>query len=177
MVNLPPHMLPNFSNQTKKAEYLRIRQEVDRHLDYGNNSPEKRKESQAEHQQLENRIFNFIDVELGSKRTPSEARIYKKLIKQLNRTKMLNEHYIKALEKKCNRFLDKRSIGKEKDKIKTEFKHQALLGKISKGQNTKSAASTKSEHVISSDNDGNVRDDSHSSSDHTQLKFNQQKAP
>ena len=45
MVNLPPHMLPNFSNQTKKAEYLRIRQEVDRHLDYANNSPELKKES------------------------------------------------------------------------------------------------------------------------------------
>lgn len=179
MVNLPPHMLPNFSNQTKKAEYLRIRQEVDRHLDYANNSPELKKESQADREQLENRIFHFIDVELGSKRTPSEARIYKKLIKQLNRTKLLNEHYIKALEKKANRFLDKRSIRKEKDKIKTNFQHQALLGKISHSQNTKQAASTKSEHILSSDNGESgcgtpFRDDSHSGSDRIQLKFNQQ---
>lgn len=98
---------------------MRIRQEVDRHLDYANNSPESYHKSQSEKEVLENRIFHFIDVELGSKRTPSEARIYKKLIKQLNRTKLLNEHYIKALEKKANRFLDKRSIRKEKGKIKT----------------------------------------------------------
>ena len=38
-------MLPNFSNQSKKAEYLRIRQEVDKHLDYANNSPENSKEA------------------------------------------------------------------------------------------------------------------------------------
>lgn len=93
---------------------------MDRHLDYGNNSPENKK-PQADREQLENRIFHFIDVELGSKRTPSEARIYKKLIKQLNRTKMLNEHYIKALEKKANKYLDKRSMRKEKDKIKSDF--------------------------------------------------------
>ena len=75
-------MLPNFSNQSKKAEYLRIRQEVDNHLNYSNNvSPEGNKMNQAQREELENRIFQFIDVELGTKRTPSEARIYKKLIK------------------------------------------------------------------------------------------------
>ena len=73
---------------------MRIRQEVDRHLDYANNSPEGFKGNQAEREELENRIFHFLDTELGSKRTPSEARIYKKLIKQLSRTKLLNEHYI-----------------------------------------------------------------------------------
>ena len=99
-------------------------------MDYSNNSPESstNKLTQAQREQLENRIFHFIDVELGTKRTPSEARIYKKLIKQLNRTKLLNEHYIKALEKKANRFLDKRSMRKEKDKIKSQFRDQALLG-------------------------------------------------
>ena len=115
---------------------------------------------------METRIFHFIDGELGTKRTPSEARIYKKLIKQLNRTKLLNEHYIKALEKKANRFLDKRAMRKEKGKIKTQFRDQALLGQISHSQDTKHAATTKSEHVLSSDNGGAAfRDDSHSSSD------------
>ena len=169
-------MLPNFTNQTKKAEFMRIRQEVDRHLDYANNSPEDTKVNQADKEELENRIFHFIDVELGSKRTPSEARIYKKLIKQLNRTKLLNEHYIKALEKKANRFLDKRAMRKEKDKIKSNFRDSALLGQISHSQNTKQAAqTTKSEHVLSSDNGGSIayRDDSQSSSDHIKLKFNQ----
>ena len=99
---------------------MRIRQEVDRHLDYANNKPESNaKDTKADREELETRIFHFIDVELGTKRTPSEARIYKKLIKQLNRTKLLNEHYIKALEKKANRFLDKRAMQKEKGKIKT----------------------------------------------------------
>ena len=74
-------MLPNFSNQTKKAEYLRIRQEVDKHLDYANNSPQANQELQGNREELETRIFHFIDIELGTKRTPSEARIYKKLIK------------------------------------------------------------------------------------------------
>lgn len=80
----------------------------------------------------------------------------------------MNEHYIKALEKKANRFLDKGSIRKEKNKIKSQYRDQALLGQIFQGQ--KQAATTKSEHVLSSDNA--LRDDSQSSSDHIQLKFN-----
>ena len=102
-------MLPNFASQSRKAEYLRIRKEVDRHLDYRANPI-----NEPHSEQAENRIFHFIDAELGVQRTPSEARIYKKLIKQLSRTKMLNIHYIRALEKKANKFLDKKSMQKEK---------------------------------------------------------------
>ena len=98
-------MLPSFSSNSRKQEYLRIRQEVDRHLDYRDNPI-----NEPHSEQLENRIFQFIDAELGQQRTHSEARIYKKLIKQLSRTKMLNLHYIKALEKKANKFLDKKAV-------------------------------------------------------------------
>ena len=108
-------MLPNFSSQQKKAEFLNIRQEIDKHMDV-----QTQQSASTEHsEQLERRIFNFIDVELGTKRSPSEARIYKKLIKQLNRTRLLNEHYIKALEKKVNKYMDKKTMKKEKNKIKT----------------------------------------------------------
>ena len=43
---------------------------------------------------------------------------------------MLNVHYIRALEKKANRFLDKKSMQIEKQKIKTQFRDQALLCNI-----------------------------------------------
>lgn len=42
----------------------------------------------------------------------------------------MNEHYIRALEKKANRFLDKKSIGKEKGKIKEFYRDEAILGSI-----------------------------------------------
>ena len=69
----------------------------------------------------------------------------------LNKTRLLNEHYIKALEKKANRFLDKNSIRKEKNKIKTQYRDQALLCNISDQGKPMGIKSTKSEHVLSSD--------------------------
>ena len=59
---------------------------------------------------------------------------------------MLNVHYIRALEKKANRFLDKKSVQKEKQKIKTQFRDQALLCNI-----TSNNLTSKSEQILSSD--------------------------
>ena len=117
-------MIPNFSNQQKKAEFLRIR-------DYAANPrPLPDWATKLDDEQLENRIFHFIDAELGVKRTPDEARTYKKIVKNLNRQHLMNEHYIRALEKKANRFLDKKSIGKEKGKIKEFYRDEAILGAL-----------------------------------------------
>ena len=68
--------LPHFKTQQRKEEFLRIRGEVDRHLDYRANPV-----TETVSEKLENSIFQFIDAELGQHRTSDDARIYKKLIK------------------------------------------------------------------------------------------------
>jgi hypothetical protein len=91
---------------------LRIRQEINKRLtaDHRSRSPGS--------EQLESRIFHFLDAELGMKCTPDEARNYKKLVKQLGKTRLLSRQYTEVLLKKADRFVDKKSIRKEKSEIK-----------------------------------------------------------
>jgi hypothetical protein len=50
--------------------------------------------------------------------TPDEARNYKKLVKQLGKTRLLSRQYTEVLLKKADRFVDKKSVRKEKEQIK-----------------------------------------------------------
>ena len=77
-------------------------------------------------EQLESRIFHFLDSELGSKCTIEEARNYVKLIKQLGKKRLLARQYTEVLLKKANRFIDKRSYAKEKQHIKSECRDTAI---------------------------------------------------
>ena len=47
-----------------------------------------------------------------------KARNYKKLVKQLGKTRLLSRQYTEVLLKKADRFVDKKSIRKEKSEIK-----------------------------------------------------------
>lgn len=64
---------------------------------------------------MEKRIFNYLDAELGIKRTVIEARNYSKLILSLRKSSYLGNSYAQILQSKADRFIDKKSIAKEKD--------------------------------------------------------------
>jgi hypothetical protein len=66
-------------------------------------------------------IFKILDANLGTKKTPNEAKNYKKLLTAIEKYKLLHEKEIKALFSKANRFLTKESVKKEKTEIKKEI--------------------------------------------------------
>ena len=104
-------MLEAFSSTTLKHEYTVLDTEVNQQLRevYGKITTQG---------QLQSRIFNFLDAELGTRRTPFEAINYKKLILSLEKSDLLGRFCIDVLIKKADRFIDKQSIQKEKEKYK-----------------------------------------------------------
>jgi len=67
---------------------------------------------------LQSRVFHFLDAELGTRRTPFEARNYLKLIASLEKGRIISHFCIDILTKKADRFLDKQSIHKEKEQYR-----------------------------------------------------------
>jgi hypothetical protein len=102
-------MWSNLTKQKEQDEHARIRQEINERLtdENGTRSPGS--------EQLQSRIFHFLDSELGQKCTLEEARNYVVLIKQLGKKHLLARQYTDVLLKKANRFLDKKSYNKEKN--------------------------------------------------------------
>lgn len=57
----------------------------------------------------------MIDADLGGKKTPVEAKNYKKILSAIQKSKIMHPVELTALFAKANRFLTKESIKKEKD--------------------------------------------------------------
>jgi hypothetical protein len=114
-------MWSNLTKHKEQDEHARIRQEINERLtdESGSRSPGS--------EQLQSRIFNFLDSELGQKCTLEEARNYVKLIKQLGKKHLLARQYTDVLLKKANRFLDKKSYNKEKQEIKQQYRDMAII--------------------------------------------------
>lgn len=62
-------------------------------------------------------IFKVLDEALGTKKTPNEAKNYKKLLAAVQKSKLMHPTEITALFRKANRFLSKESTKKEKAEI------------------------------------------------------------
>jgi hypothetical protein len=122
-------MLEAFSSTTSKQEYAVLDRQINTQL----------REVYSKittHEQLESRIFHFLDAELCTRRTPFEARNYKKLIKSLLKTQLVARHFIDTLIKKTNRFTDKQSVAKEKENLRKSYRDAILT------QNTKQFVSS-----------------------------------
>lgn len=112
-------MIEAFSSTTQKQDYLAIDEQVKQQLQnvYGKIMTKDQQSS---------RIFNFLDAELGTRRTPFEAINYKKLIVCLEKSQILGRFCIDVLIKKADRFIDKQSIQKEKEKYKNLVRDQLI---------------------------------------------------
>lgn len=78
-------------------------------------------------EQLGRKIFSILDAELGTKKTSSEAKNYKKILAAIQKSKILFAVELTALFNKANRFLTKESMQKEKDKIKKQIKDKVMV--------------------------------------------------
>jgi hypothetical protein len=83
--------------------------------------------------EIDKRIFNHLDAVLGTKKSIYEAKHVQKLIFGLDKSGYLSRSYSEILHNKTNRFLDAKTYGKEKDKIKQQFRDECLIGTISAG--------------------------------------------
>jgi hypothetical protein len=83
--------------------------------------------------EIDKRIFNHLDAVLGTKKSIYEAKHVQKLLFGLDKSGYLSRSYSDILHNKNNRFLDAKTYGKEKDKIKQQFREECLIGTISTG--------------------------------------------
>lgn len=113
-------MLEAFSSTTCKQDYETLNSQIRTHLTdvYVKISTP---------QQLESRVFLFLDAELGIRRTPFEARNYKKLLQSLQKTKLISGRCLDTLMKKADRFLSSKNIEKEKEAYKQNIREQLLI--------------------------------------------------
>ena len=64
---------------------------------------------------------------MGIRRTPFEARNYKKLLQSLQKTKLISGRCLDTLMKKADRFLSSKNIEKEKEAYKQNIREQLLI--------------------------------------------------
>lgn len=81
-------------------------------------------------QALSSEIFKILDNALGTKRTPNEAKNYKKLLAAVQKSKLMHPTEVTALFRKANRFLSKESVKKEKAEIRKNIKEAVIIDGI-----------------------------------------------
>ena len=67
---------------------------------------------------------------MGTKKSFTEAKNYKKLLAAIQKSKLLHAAEITELFNKTKRFLGKDAVKKEKDKIKQEVKESIIIDGI-----------------------------------------------
>lgn len=75
---------------------------------------------------VETLVFQHLDKQLGTKKTQWEARNYKKLLAGIQKAQLLDKRDIDILFSKADRFLDKKSVKKEKQRIKTQVQEKLI---------------------------------------------------
>ena len=73
-------------------------------------------------EKLQGRIFKHLDASLGRKLNHIQAKNHKKLLAAIQKARLLTKVEMKTLFDKADRFLDKKSMGKVKEEIKTQTK-------------------------------------------------------
>lgn len=76
---------------------------------------------------LSSEVFKVLDNALATKKTPNEAKNYKKLLSAIQKSKLMHPAEITALFRKANRFLSKESTKKEKAEILKTIKETVIL--------------------------------------------------
>ena len=78
-------------------------------------------------QELARNIFSILQSDLGTKKTLTDAKNYKKLLAAIQKSKLLHSAEITELFNKTKRFLGKDAVKKEKEKIKKEVIENLLV--------------------------------------------------
>lgn len=79
------------------------------------------------HDQQEGLIFQHLDKALATKKSQFEARTYRHLLKGIQQAHILDKREIQILFNKAERFIDKKSVKKEKTKIKNMVQQNLIV--------------------------------------------------
>jgi hypothetical protein len=112
--------LEAFSCTQGKLSYQKINSDLKKHLTLLNQPADNKQHPPGTVlNNIDKRIFNFVDAELNTRKTTFEARIYLKLLVAIEKTGFLSKSYVATLKSKADRFLDKEKVpqkGNTRDK-------------------------------------------------------------